>query len=395
MLAETLIVASFISITLIYLFVQFRNINNNYSDTIMYNSVNGLYINNEIKKFISQYDMDDLSQQIAYSDLGYYDLTSCNADIFTDTEYCEEFFSRLNIKTAIYTFEKVNVISTEFSSKFIDFLQSVQVDNSYMYIIATEFNDGSFASIRLDGYSYPTLEDNIKKQSIVTTGDGLYENSTTEYLFKGASVNNNINVYGYKGKIISITSQGIKVLLSKEENLSFDNTTAFYTKDGLLTHGSYEADSKTNSLLFASLNKMCSNCEDIITNVNWNVGKITTLVGNSLSNILTNEASTIYRAQDNSGYVGTLSVSDILKSSSDSSCNYSSITSDCLNNNWLVDGNIWTFNSNSSNTVWSVTSGAFANSNITDIKDAYAVVYLNGSMRAIGSGTIEDPYRAL
>lgn len=397
MLAETIIVASFISITLVYIFVQLRNISNNYSTDMSYNSVNGMYINNEIKKFISQYNMDEIALQIAYSDLGYYDLTSCNSNIFIDTDYCNEFFSRLNIKTSIFTFEKVNVTGTSFSEEFNKFLKSIHVPNSNMYIIATEFNDGTFASIKLNGYHYPTIEDRIKNQVIVTNNSGLYNNTSSEgemFVFRGNnSVNNHINVFGYQGRIIEMNSQGVKVILKKEENLKFDNNRSFYTKNSLLSFGRYIESSNSNSLLFSSLNSLAKDYDDIVVEAFWPVGKITTLVGNSLENIIGDEKTTVFKGYNNA-YIGSISVSDVIKASINSSCNQISVSVDCLSDNWLA-GDTWTMNANTFNTVWAIKNNAFINDSITNTNSAYAVIYLKKSMKAIGDGTIDNPYRAV
>lgn len=399
MLAETLIVASFISITLIYLFVQFRNINNNYSTSIMYNNVNGMYINNEIKKFISQYNMENISMQIAYSDKGYYDLVSCDASIFNDSSYCIEFFSRLNIKKSIYTFESIDVVSSDFTDEFNKYLNSIRVPNSTMYVIATEFNDGSFASIKLTGYQYPTLEDRIKSQTVVTAGSGLYNNTTVlgeNFVFKGnsAELNNYIDVGEYQGRIIEINNQGIKAVLEKEPLLQFDDKDAFYSSDGFLTVGSYLSNSNLNSSLFSSLNRLCSDCKGLVKNATWNVGEIEPIIGNTYGNIVEEEKRAVYQGSDTIGYVGTVSVSDIIKTSINASCNLSGISNSCLLNNWL-SGNVWTFNASTTTTVWSIENNIFVASSITNSKDTYPVIYLSKNVKAVGEGTIDNPYKVL
>lgn len=398
MLAETLIVASFISITLIYLFVQFRNINNSYSETLMYNSVNGMYINNEIKKFVMNYDIDKLSLKLAYEDKGYYDLTSCDVTIFTDTSYCEEFFSRLNIKTSIYTLAKTNVVGSDFSEKFKKYLKSLYNPNSKMYVIATEFNDGSFASIKLNGYNYPSLEDTILKQGLTYYGSGLYNVSKYgELIFKGdtSELKNYINVFGYEGKIISINNQGIKVILNTKSSVNFNPTKTSFTKDSLLIKGKYLSKSTTNSILYSSLNTICQEgCSGLVKNSIWSVGDVLILAGNTLDSIIASENKTQYQGTEYEGFFGTLSISDILKASSNTYCNYQNITNDCLQNNWL-NGNYFTFNANTADRIWAISSNNFVSALPNTSSNAYTIVYLNKNMSAIGEGTEDNPYRAL
>ena len=68
MLAETLIVATFISVILIYLFVQFRNINNNYEKTLKYNGVNEMYILEQVYNYLGNIDLNQMSSNIIYGD---------------------------------------------------------------------------------------------------------------------------------------------------------------------------------------------------------------------------------------------------------------------------------------------------------------------------------------
>ncbi len=394
MLAETLIVASFITITLIFLFIQIRNVNNNYSETLNYNSVNGLYIDNEIKKFILQYDVEQISYDLAYNGTGYYDLTSCDASIFIDSDYCEAFFAKLNVNKAIYTLEKVNLVNSNFSSEFIAYLNSIHNPDSNMYIIATEYNDKTYSSIKLNGFDYPTIE-NLLGNKVITSGSGLYQMSNGDLVFRGneAELANNISLFNYNGKIISVTSEGVKVLLKLNQNVKFDNTTSFYTNDSYLSGGAYLATSSTNSLLFSSLN---INLEDelIVYDASWDVGYITTVIGNSLTNIINSEKATIYKGKNSGGYIGTLSVSDIIKATINSSCNQNNISSACLSNNWLAK-NSWTFNSMNTTTVWSIVSGAFTNSSISSTNNGYAVIYIDKTFEFKGEGTETNPYKSI
>ncbi|MEG0826100.1 MAG: hypothetical protein RR404_01380 [Bacilli bacterium] len=400
MLVETLLVASFISIILVYLFVQIRNINTNYSNTIEYNSVNGMYINFQIKQFMEQYNVEKMSLDISYTEKGYFDLKECNKEIFIDNQYCLDFFDKLKIKNSIYISEKVPVINNSFSNEFTKFLQTVAVPDSHMYVIATEFNDGSFASIKMNGFQFPTLAEKIKKQNIysnVNSGPGLYLDNIldTRYVFKGNtpdSINNNIEIYGYQGKIIAIEDQGVKVLLKKNKNLIFNQDNSAFSTSNLLIKGAYLLNSQTNSNLFVNLNRSVIEHEKIIKNATFNVGFINTIVGNSLNNILNSEAKTVYQGNDTTGYVGTINVSDIIKSSINSNCNYNNISSNCLLNNWLND-NVWTLNAHTADKVWSINNNNFLSTSISSNSQAYVVVYLDKMLPTMGEGTKEYPYK--
>ena len=80
MLAETLIVATFISVILIYLFVQFRNINNNYEKTLKYNGVNEMYILEQVYNYLSPEKKYTITNIDHHHDMGY-SKKDCNEHI--------------------------------------------------------------------------------------------------------------------------------------------------------------------------------------------------------------------------------------------------------------------------------------------------------------------------
>ena len=57
MLAETLIVTTFVAGILIFLFIQFTNLGKAYDDSYIYNTTEGLYALEDIKKYINT-DLD-------------------------------------------------------------------------------------------------------------------------------------------------------------------------------------------------------------------------------------------------------------------------------------------------------------------------------------------------
>ena len=52
MLTETLIVATFLVTTLLFLYIQFNNVTKTYDTSFKYNTVNGLYAVNNIINYI-------------------------------------------------------------------------------------------------------------------------------------------------------------------------------------------------------------------------------------------------------------------------------------------------------------------------------------------------------
>ena len=66
MLAETLIVTTFVAGVLIFLFIQFSNLENSYEESYMYNTVEDIYALEDIKDYIEQDEtaMSNIKEQI-------------------------------------------------------------------------------------------------------------------------------------------------------------------------------------------------------------------------------------------------------------------------------------------------------------------------------------------
>lgn len=400
MLAETLIVATFISAILVYLFIQFRNISSNYDKTSRYNGVNEIYLLNEVKKYLDTQNFNDLSYSIG-NEVNYYVLSDCDSNFFTDSNYCNNLFSFAGIKKAIY-FDSENVVqSEELSNQFNDFLRTIDNEKS-IYVIAAEFNDGSFASLKTNGTLINTLEYVIKQQPIYVDhnlGSGLYfDNSIPDdpiYVYKGVdnnSLSNNINIFGYDGKIIFLDDVGVKIYFDLKENVIFDSESSFFTSYALLDSGNYDSTSNYNSALFANLNNIKITSDNILNNVKYGVGRIDQVINSNLASIIESENTVYYKASNVNNFISSLNVSDIIRTSL--SCDVSNITNDCLINNWL-NNNVWTINYSDSFKVWTINNNTFESVSVgkNSLMNAYSVIYLDKNAKVIGNGTKEYPFK--
>lgn len=399
MLAETLVVSSFIAVILIYLFVQFRSVNLNYGKTLKYNGVNELYLLNEVKKYMETTDLENLSFKISYGSDKYVVLSDCSSSIFNDPDYCKVLFRSANIKKAVYMKSDNIVFSDSFPQDFNDYLKTIR-SNDNSYIIAASFNDGSFANLKMSGFMFTSLDEKIKNNDIkldVSSGAGLYYNSLkSNYVYKSDSIdklNNNIEILGYKGRIISLDDQGVKVVLDLKENVIYDSSQNYFTSNSMLFNGNYLSDSSLNSSLFSVLNANLEESDLILKDASYGVGFIDSVIGNSLKSIINSEKQTTYKI-NTSNYIATLNVSDIIMSSLNNNCDYENITNDCLKDNWLSD-NLWTMNYSLDNNVWNIYNNEFINSQVGTnvIRNAYMVVYLDSNLSVIGDGSINYPYK--
>ena len=147
MLAETLIVTVFVAGVLIYLYIQFSNLNNSYEDSYVYNTVEGLYALDDVKTYI-----ESDNQVLEYIDtnieeLKYVDITNCS--LFTDIDYCESLLESENIKTIFITTNKVPDESIiQYNEEFTTFIKKINKEGNQSYRIVAEFNNYTYATLR-------------------------------------------------------------------------------------------------------------------------------------------------------------------------------------------------------------------------------------------------------
>lgn len=403
LLAETLIVSTFISVILIYLFIQFRNINNNYTKTLKYNGVNEIHLLNQVKLYLEDSGLEKISSKISFENTEYLLLNECSPELFENVNYCTALFNSSNIVNAVYMDSNNIVESENFSVSFNDFLKTIKAQPS-MHVIIAEFTDGSFASLLINSSKPTSLEELVKKQPIyydVSSGAGLYyDNTNTSYVFKSDDankINNNIKILDYNGKIISIDEQGIKVYLELKENVEYDDGQGYFTSSNILSSGSYTNNNIGNSSLFSILNSISDELEKeniLKPNVSYSVGKIDSIIGNTFENIVNAENEVKFKSTDSTKYVASLTVSDIIRASIDTQCDYNNISNNCLTNNWLSE-NVWTMNHATETSVWGISNNTFNSFQVGPgtLKNAYAVVYINPELSVIGDGTENNPYR--
>ena len=80
MLVETLIVCVFVGVTLVFLFVQLRNISNSYEKSFTYNTTNALYNAGKIKEYLQTMNLEALETDVLSTAKGYVDITSCSSN---------------------------------------------------------------------------------------------------------------------------------------------------------------------------------------------------------------------------------------------------------------------------------------------------------------------------
>ena len=148
MLAETLIVTTFVAGVLIFLFIQFSKLSNSYNNYYNYNSTEKLYALEDIKNYI-QNDSNVSSIPGLIEDTGYVEITNC--EIFSDRDYCLKLFELENVNKIYIIHNSIFNSKLDMEDKdVLTFFKSIKNDNS-IYKTICNFKDGSYASLNLDG----------------------------------------------------------------------------------------------------------------------------------------------------------------------------------------------------------------------------------------------------
>lgn len=148
MLAETLIVTTFVAGILIFLFIQFTNLGKAYDDSYIYNTPEGLYALEDIKEYINSDSNLLLYIEENITITEYIDLTDCN--LFQNKEYCTNLFNLENIDKVFLTtndFDKNSI--TGYNEDFNIFINKIVKEGNEKYRLVASFKNGMFATLRL------------------------------------------------------------------------------------------------------------------------------------------------------------------------------------------------------------------------------------------------------
>ena len=444
LLAEALIVSTFVLTILIVLFIQFSNLTNNYKNSYNHNNVESIYDLSSVANYLTtnQYDLSEyLTVDKPY--VLVYKNDSCNLDVNLADTFCDTFMKEMGAKTVIYTSSDVKAIQYYVNNKednnisqslreFISKIDAKPIQNKGR--LFAEFNNGTFSTIAFDTSKNNKHSSSLEcvPENVVTEGSGMYFDSEEDgkCIFKGANPNNYIRFNDELWRIISLEKDGtIKIIRSEtESNNAFDNA-GDRDQNSSGTGGTYCANSPNgcnawsindnftngsaagNVLKDASLNiylnndylnKITTNKVNIITHA-WNVGPITANNDNIKTQM--EDEKTIQW----NGKIGLITASEYIKANSNTNqCGTISLnnnnTNTCINTNWIYSivpetGYMWTItpNINNNNQVFSInkTPGSLNYNLASNNQNAYVApaLYLSDSTVITGgTGTREDPY---
>lgn len=151
MLVEAFIVSTLVLAVLVFMFIQIRTVVNGFDKSFSYNTVPGLYIVNELGEFVKQKGYaTELLESEGYIIHSYdaYAKTS-----ISENDLWNEMLKNSNVKNVVIsvsdTAKLKSSLSAEISSGLKDYAGTLKVDSSTEHRILVEFNDNTYASIKI------------------------------------------------------------------------------------------------------------------------------------------------------------------------------------------------------------------------------------------------------
>lgn len=148
-LLETLIATTLIATVFTILYIEFKNINENYKITYNNDSVEKLYEINNIKNYIISNGFENITPLSEYVDI-----TNCNLFLSTQSQ-CTNLIKTLEIEKVLLgpdNHEQKNALihNNNISNNLKKFIKTFKdTDSNNEYRIIVEFQDGKCASLRM------------------------------------------------------------------------------------------------------------------------------------------------------------------------------------------------------------------------------------------------------
>lgn len=174
---EILILSTIVMGILIFMFIQFKNINRSYQYSFEYDTVPGMYLANNIINYINKEEYDNLVNKLSEEQKGYLDITNCDVNIFRTSTICTNLIEKSEIEQILFTeenLEKIKHNSNELNEdikKYINQIKTANTKNDYRIII--KYKNNTFANMRFNkGNAY--VEDGliVYLDGINNTGNG-------------------------------------------------------------------------------------------------------------------------------------------------------------------------------------------------------------------------------
>lgn len=147
MLVETLIVTIFVSGVLLFLFIQFSNLSKSYDESFNYNTVEDLYLLNDIVKYIESESNVMTYIENNINTVSHIDLTDCT--LFSSNDFCSNLFELANISQIFVSNNNISPNSiTEYNIGFKNFIDKIKGTGNQKYRLVASFKNNTYATLR-------------------------------------------------------------------------------------------------------------------------------------------------------------------------------------------------------------------------------------------------------
>ncbi len=223
----------------------------------------------------------------------------------------------------------------------------------------------------------------LLKDKVVSSGNGLYEDSDGNLIFRGTTVNNYIQYSGDVWRIVEIEVNGsVKIAYTKYgKSLKWDVDDSSEWKVSSLNN-------ELNNTFYATLQN-----NTLIEQKNWRIGRIYD-EASTLDELIFQESQVLY----SNSLIGLLNASDYVKASLDASCKNDVLNSTSCTS-WLSSYGGWVINASSTSEEESAKAYYFkigdklSKKNVSDNENVIPVLYLKSTVRIVsGDGTLSNPY---
>ncbi|MBP3920234.1 MAG: LamG domain-containing protein [Bacilli bacterium] len=266
-ITEVLILATVLIGVLIFMYSQFKNITRSYEYSFKYDTVEGMYLANNIINYINQGSYDILVQTLNNSEQDYLDIYSdindrivgCDINIFETPIFCSDLFKLSQVERVIFAKEDLKELKNnmkELPEDLKDYINNIKVLNSFNdYRIIVKYKNGTFSTMRFNkGNIYVPNDLIVYLDAVNNTGNG-HSNQTTEWRDLSGN-NHNVTLYNnpiwHDNSLIfdGVTNYG---LISSTANIEFKKGTTWEVRVKMLSlTGAYDNGINTSAEFFGN-----------------------------------------------------------------------------------------------------------------------------------------------
>jgi len=206
-LAEVIIISVVVISALIAIYIQFISVNNSYYRSFKYNTVDDLYAMNNIRSFIENDNLGNISNLLTESK--YIDLSNCSTEYFKEYNYCKNLLKTLKIKTLLFTYEDVSDIKNDLNSNtnlnegLKSFIKTISSTKNNKYRLIAEFENDRYATLKIGSFIVSNISNDCVKE-----GNTCTINQIKNKVSLTLSVNDNesykFNLLNDDGKILTL-----------------------------------------------------------------------------------------------------------------------------------------------------------------------------------------------